>query len=128
MSNSWFCCFAVGDISLGCWTDAQQAKHGSKAASGNLADAADQSFGKGTRPLSDKAQQAAAAGSSDMDLTNYFATLRNEVLPFKDLIASTPVSLPYCWCAVPSIDTPRHNPLHVHAYSLSLKRLCLLVK
>lgn len=86
---------AAGDISLGCWTDHQQAKQApdSGAAGNSPAAALEKAQCSDTAELRDGAKQPSrAAGSGDMDLTNYFAMLPNEVMPFKDLIAPSPVS------------------------------------
>ena len=88
------CACAVGDLSLGCWKDSQQAKQASTsgAAGASPADNADQPQRPDGR-VPDEAQQASPAGGcGDMDLTNYFATLPNEVVAFKDLVAPSPVS------------------------------------
>ena len=87
---------AVGDISLGCWTDSQQAKQttGPEAVGNSPAVGATQPQCCNMAGMSDGEPQpsTAAAGCGDMDLTNYFATLPNEVIAFKDLVAPSPVS------------------------------------
>ena len=79
---------AAGDISLGSWTVAEQGKRpdSPKAAADRPAEE--------VQPITAQhAKQAdTAAGSGDMDLTNYFAMLPNEVVPFRDLISPLPVS------------------------------------
>lgn len=82
----------MGDISLGCWTDNQQATV--LGAGNSPADGTGQP--QGCHMVPDEAPQLSTAHScGPMDLTNYFATLPNEVVAFKDLVAPSPVS-----CAV----------------------------
>lgn len=86
---------AVGDISLGSWKDSQQAQQASTSgADGNCpADGRGQPLCCGQREFGESQQLSQAAGCGDMDLTNYFATLPNEVVAFKDLVTPSPVSL-----------------------------------
>ena len=82
---------AAGDISLGSWTVAEQGKRpdSTKAA----ADRPAEELQPITAQHAQHAKQAnTPAGSGDMDLTNYFAMLPNEVVPFRDLISPLPVS------------------------------------
>lgn len=93
---------AAGDISLGSWTVAEQGnRHDSTKAAANR---------PAEKPQPSTAQQAqhakqadTPAGSGDMDLTNYFAMLPNEVVPFRDLISPLPVS---AWCEKPPGSDP----------------------
>lgn len=91
----------MGDISLGCWTDSQQAKQTTapKAAGNSPADGSEQPQGCGPAGMTDEAQQPSTAeGCGAMDLTNYFATLPNEVVAFKDLVMPSPVSSDFACC------------------------------
>ena len=99
----------MGDISLGCWTDTQQAKQATapEAAGNSPADGTGQPQGCSMAGVTNEAQQPSTAeGCGAMDLTNYFATLPNEVVTFQDLVMPSPVSsdLVRCqesmWCAV----------------------------
>ena len=80
---------------MGCWTDTQQAKQASatEATGKSPADGTEQPQGCSMAGVADAAQQPSTAqGCGAMDLTNYFATLPNEVVAFKDLVTPSPVS------------------------------------
>lgn len=80
------------DISLGCWTDNQQGTV-PKAAGNSPADGTSQPQGCHMAGVPNEVPQLSTAHScGPMDLTNYFATLPNEVVAFKDLVAPSPVS------------------------------------
>lgn len=83
---------AAGDISLGGWTETEQANKA--AAKGPASRPAKEAQHSANALPNQEAQQAETpAGSGDMDLTTYFAMLPNEVVPFRDLISPLPVSL-----------------------------------
>ena len=85
----------MGDISLGCWTDSQQVNQAtaSNTADNSPADGMAQSQGCSMAGVTNEAQQPSTAeGCGAMDLTNYFATLPNEVVAFTDLVMPSPVS------------------------------------
>lgn len=108
---------AAGDISLGSWTVADQGKRpdSAKAAANRPAE----------EPHPSTAQQAqhakqddTPAGSGDMDLTNYFAMLPDEVVPFRDLISPLPVSA-LCEGLLVSDPALQHT-----SYSSSAQYIC----
>lgn len=91
----------MGDISLGCWTDSQQVNQAtaSNAAGNGPADGTAQPQGCSMARVTDEAQQPSTAeGCCTMDLTNYFATLPNEVVAFTDLVMPSPVSSDFVYC------------------------------
>ena len=88
-------CFMLtgGDISLGCWTATGREKSCKPAGKGPRGSPCKKPQASTPQSPSRAAQHAPEpAGSSDMDLTSYFATLPNEMVPFKDLISPLPVS------------------------------------
>ena len=108
---------AAGDISLGSWTVAEQGKrpNSAQAAANKPAEEPQHS----TVQQAQHANQAdTPAGSGDMDLTNYFAMLPNEVVPFRDLISPLPVS---ALCEALLVSDP---PLQHTSYSSSAQYTC----
>ncbi len=108
---------AAGDISLGSWTVAEQGKRP------NSAKAAANRPAEESQPITAQHAQHAKqadtpAGSGDMDLTNYFAMLPNEVVPFRDLISPLPVST---LCEALLVSDP---PLQHITYSYSGQYTC----
>ena len=88
---------AGGDISLGCWTASGQIDSCKPASSGPVGSPCQACHDSTIAMPSETAKQSQhaveVAGSTEMDLTNYFATLPNEEVPFRDLISPMPVSL-----------------------------------
>ncbi|KAL0024470.1 hypothetical protein WJX77_007331 [Trebouxia sp. C0004] len=98
--------FGAGDISLGSWTVAEQGKRldSTKAAANRPAEESQHSK---VQQAQHAKQADTPAGSGDMDLTNYFAMLPNEVVPFRDLISPLPVTA----SALPEQQLGSESPL-----------------
>ena len=91
--------FAGGDLSLGCWTATGQADSCQPSGKGPSGSPGKEPQHSIPAVPSDMAQQAGeTASSGDMDLTHYFATLPNEVVPFRELISPvSPLLLKSAW-------------------------------
>ncbi|KAL0035010.1 hypothetical protein WJX79_006322 [Trebouxia sp. C0005] len=98
--------FGAGDISLGSWTVAEQGKR-PNSAQGAVDRPAEEPQHSTVQQAQHASQADIPAGSGDMDLTNYFAMLPNEVVPFRDLISPLPVTA----SALPEQQLGSESPL-----------------